>query len=188
MPNKIDQLAAERDALLAQLQSIDRLRRGSFSRQVYSKQRAGVARAQGPYFVLQGFHKGKKFSQRVPAAQAGQVGQQVQNFKRFQDLADQCITVTDQMTRLAEAKSDGKKTSAGGSPSRALPGNRSLPEAGASGFCPPGGGQSGGGRIGLAPGVVEGWAAVAGRVAQSGRGELERQGQPSGRKMPSQAP
>jgi hypothetical protein len=42
--------------------------------------------------------------------------------QRFQDLADQCVSVPDQMTQLAEAKPDGKKTSADGGPSRALSG------------------------------------------------------------------
>jgi len=111
MPNAIDQLAAKRNALLAQLQSINRLRRGTLSRQLYSKKRAGGACLQGPYFVLQGFHNGKKFSQRVAASQAAQVGQQVGNYKRFQELADQCVTVTDQITQLAEAKPDRKKNS-----------------------------------------------------------------------------
>ena len=138
MPNPLDQLTVERAALLAQLQSIDRLRRGSLSRQVFSKKREGVARTQGPYFVLQGFHQGKKFSQRVPASQASQVEQQVRNFKRFQELADRCVTVTDQMTQLTEAKPDRKKAPAGGGPNRAIPGNRGLPETGAAGFYPPG--------------------------------------------------
>jgi len=111
MPNKIDQLSADRDSLLAQLKAIDRLRRGSLSRQVYVKKQAGLTLTQGPYYVLQGFHKGKKFSQRIPAEQADQVQQHVDNFKRFRDLADQCISLTDQITQLAEAGPDRKKNS-----------------------------------------------------------------------------
>jgi len=111
MPNKIEQLTTERQALLAQLQSIERLRRGSLSRQVYTKNQAGQDRTQGPYFVLQGFHKGKKFSQRVPAAQAHRVQEQVNNFKRFQQLADQCVSATDELTQLTQAQPDGKKNS-----------------------------------------------------------------------------
>lgn len=111
MPNKIDQLSADRDSLLAQLKVIDRLRRGSLSRQVYAKKQAGLTLTQGPYYVLQGFHKGKKFSQRIPAEQADQVQQHVDNFKRFRDLADQCISLTDQITQLAEAGPDRKKNS-----------------------------------------------------------------------------
>ena len=111
MTNNLAQLSAERDALLAQLKTLDRLRRGSLSRQVYARKRAGSTRTQGPYYVLQGFHKGKKFSQRIPAQAAEQVQQQVDNFKQFQALADQCITLTDQITQLAEALPDGKKNS-----------------------------------------------------------------------------
>ena len=111
MPYKIDQLSTEREALLDKLRSIDRLRRGSLSRQVFQKQQAGQAHTQGPYYVLQGFHKGKKFSQRVPAEQAERVQQQVDNFKQFQALADQCITLTDQITQLAEQSPGRKKNS-----------------------------------------------------------------------------
>lgn len=111
MPNKIDQLSADRDALLAELKAIDRLRRGTLSRQVYSRKLAGLTLTQGPYYVLQGFYKGKKFSQRIPAEQADQVQRHVDNFKRFQHLADQCVSLTDQITQLAEAGPDRKKNS-----------------------------------------------------------------------------
>ena len=111
MPTKLDLLTAEREALLAQLQSIERLRRGSLSRQVYSRLKAGQPHTQGPYFVLQGFAHGKKFSQRVAAEQAAQVLDQVRNYQRFQYLADRCITVTDQITQLTAAQPDAKKNS-----------------------------------------------------------------------------
>ena len=102
MPKSIDQLSAQRDALLAQLKSIDRLRRGTLSRQVFTKEQDGRTVTQGPYFVLQGFQGGRKFSQRIPAPAADRVQEQVDNFKQFQALADQCISLTDQITQLAE--------------------------------------------------------------------------------------
>jgi hypothetical protein len=111
MPNEIDQLATQRNALLSQLQAIDRLRRGSLSQQTFTKTQAGQLRSLGPYYLLQGFHHGKKFSERIPAQRAAQVQQQVQNFKRFQQLADQCITLTDQITQLAEPPPESKKNS-----------------------------------------------------------------------------
>ena len=111
MTNNLDQLSAERDALLAQLKAINRLRRGSLSRQVYARKQAGPAHPQGPYYVLQGFHKGKKFSQRIPAQAAERVQQQVDDFKRFQALADQGITLTDQITQLTEVLPERKKNS-----------------------------------------------------------------------------
>jgi len=109
MPDKIEQLSVERDALLTRLKSIERLRRGSLSRQVFAKKQADQTLTQGPYYVLQSFHKGKKLSQRIPAEQAERVQQQVDNFKRFQELADQCITLTDQITQLAEVEPGRKK-------------------------------------------------------------------------------
>jgi hypothetical protein len=39
------------------------------------------------------------------------VQQHVDNFKRFQDLADQCVSLTDQITQLAEPGPDRKKNS-----------------------------------------------------------------------------
>ena len=111
MPKSIDQLSAQRNALLAQLKSIDRLRRGTLSRQVFTKEQDGRTVTQGPYFVLQGFQGGRKFSQRVPAPAAERVQEQVDNFKQFQALADQCISLTDQITQLAEGLPDAKKNS-----------------------------------------------------------------------------
>jgi hypothetical protein len=109
MPNSIDQLSAQRDAVLTQLKSIDRLRRGTLSRQVFAKKQDGRTVTQGPYFVLQGFQGGIKFSQRIPASEAERVQEQVDNFKHFQALADQCISLTDQITQLAEGLPGAKK-------------------------------------------------------------------------------
>jgi hypothetical protein len=111
MPNPIDQLFVQRDALLDQMKSIDRLRRGTLSRQVFTKKQAGQTATQGPYFILQGFHHGKKFSQRIPARAAERVQEQVGNFKQFQALADQCISLTDQITQLTEGLPGSKKNS-----------------------------------------------------------------------------
>ena len=111
MPNSIDRLSAQRDALLAQLKSIDRLRRGTLSRQVFTREQDGRTVTQGPYFVLQGFQGGRKFSQRIPAPAAERVQEQVDNFKQFQALADQCISLTDQITQLAEGLPGAKKNS-----------------------------------------------------------------------------
>ena len=109
MSRKLDQLSANRDALLAQLKELDRLRRGTLSRQVYSRKKGGQTLTHGPYYVLQSFHKGKKFSQRIPSQRVDQVQQQVDNFKRFQDLTDECISLTDQITQLADDASESKK-------------------------------------------------------------------------------
>jgi len=111
MPDSIEQLSAQREALISELNSIDRLRRGTLSQQVLSKKRGDKTLTQGPYFNLQAFHKGKKFNCHIPADKAQEVRQHVDNFKRFQQLSDQCVTITDQITQIAEGIPDAKKNS-----------------------------------------------------------------------------
>ena len=83
MKPNLEPLLQQRQALLAQMQAIDRLRRGSVSQQFFkSPRRHGPKR--GPYFLLQGFFRGKKFSERVPQDQAPQLEQDVAQYRRFQ--------------------------------------------------------------------------------------------------------
>ena len=92
------------------MQAIGRLRRGGLSRQFFAPTRPGRPR-RGPYYVLQGSCRGRKFSQRVPADQAPQIQQDVEHYRRFQALAEAYITVTDQLTRALDAAPDTKKNS-----------------------------------------------------------------------------
>ena len=105
------QLQERREQILQQIQAIDQFRRGSLSRQFFKKRRAGSKTPQGPYYVLQGYVQGQKFSQRVSAEQAPQIEPLVANYKRFEELAEEFVTVTDQLTRLSQAAPDAKKNS-----------------------------------------------------------------------------
>lgn len=107
MPNHLDSLHHKRSSLLLDLQAIDRLRRGSLSQQFFKA--PGQAQRRGPYFVLQGFFRGKKFSERVPAGQAPQVQEQVDNYRRFQALAEDYVTLSDEITRLESKAADPSK-------------------------------------------------------------------------------
>ena len=111
MKLNLDELLQQRQAILAQMQSIDRLRRGSLSRQFFKSRPPAAAVRQGPYSVLQGFLHGKKFSERIAPDQAAQVEQDVENYRRFQTLAEEYVTVSDQITRLPEQPQDSKKNS-----------------------------------------------------------------------------
>jgi hypothetical protein len=103
------------------MQSIDRLRRGSLSKQFFKSPPPAPAARRGPYYVLQGFFQGKKFSQRIPPDQAAQVEQDVENYRRFQALAGEYVTVSDQITRRQDQPQDSKKNSS----RRRSPGNSS---------------------------------------------------------------
>jgi hypothetical protein len=106
-----DDLLQKRQALLLQMQSIDRLRRGSLSKQFFQARPPAPPARRGPYFVLQGFFHGKKFSERIPPEQAAQVEQDVENYRRFQALAEAYVTLSDQITRLQDQPQESKKNS-----------------------------------------------------------------------------
>ena len=111
MKSNLDDLLQKRQALLLQMQSIDRLRRGSLGQQFFKSLPPGPDAPQGPYYVLQGFFHGKKFSQRIPREQSAQVRQDVENYRRFQNLAEEFVTLSDQITRLQDQPQDSKKNS-----------------------------------------------------------------------------
>ena len=81
------------------------------SKQFFKSRPPAPTARRGPYFVLQGFFHGKKFSERIPPDQAAQVEQDVENYRRFQTLAEEYVTVSDQITRLPEQPPESKKNS-----------------------------------------------------------------------------
>lgn len=109
MKPDLDDLVHKRQATLLQMQAIDRLRRGSLSQQFFPSRAPAASR--GPYYVLQGFFHGKKFSERIPSDQAAQVGHDVKNYRAFQSLAEEFVTLSDQITRLQDQSQDSKKNS-----------------------------------------------------------------------------
>lgn len=112
MNASLPELVQQREDILQQIQSIDRLRRGTLSQQFFTKKLKGKSVRQGPYFVLQCFIKGTKRSERVSADQAQQAKVDVASYQLFQQLADQFVEVTDQMTRLERGQDqDSKKNS-----------------------------------------------------------------------------
>lgn len=98
------------------MKQIDHLRRGSLSRQFFKARRDGKVVASGPYFVLQCFLKGKKCSERIPASQAEEVEKQVENFRLFKTLAEEFVSLSDEITQL-ESSAGGSKKNASNRPS-----------------------------------------------------------------------
>ena len=111
MNPSLDSLEQQRDATLEEMCTIDRLRRGTLSQHYLKKRQAGQMITHGPYFVLQGYLRGKKFSRHICAEQATQVEADVKNYQRFQALAERFVTLTDQITQLGGATPDSKKNS-----------------------------------------------------------------------------
>lgn len=111
MKPTLPELRRQREEVLQKIQTIDRLRRGTLSEQFFTKKRQGKRVRQGPYYVLQCYLKGCKCSERIPAEQAEQVKSDVANYQLFQELAEQFVKITDQITRLENSPSDAKKNS-----------------------------------------------------------------------------
>ncbi len=105
------QLNQQRDQILDQIRALDQMRRGSLSRQFFASPKGNASATHGPYFVLQGYLQGQKFSKRIAAEEAGAVETQVANYKRFQELADQFVTVTEQLTLQEEPKKNSARKS-----------------------------------------------------------------------------
>ena len=53
----------------------------------------------------------REFSERVPAEQAPQIEPLVANYRRFEELAQEFVSVTDQLTRMSQAAPEAKKNS-----------------------------------------------------------------------------
>lgn len=102
MPVMATDLHQQRQDILEQMQGLEQMRRGCFSRQVFQRKGPGSGAGQGPYFLLQRYEHGRKVCERVPAAHAAEVAQQVKNYQRFRQLAEQFVEVTDALTRQSE--------------------------------------------------------------------------------------
>ncbi len=85
------------------MQAIARLRRGFLSRQCF-KSPGHPATRRGPYYVLQGYFRGQKLSERVPPEQAAQAQQDVEKYRRFQTLAEEYVTVSDRLACLQDKR------------------------------------------------------------------------------------
>ena len=101
MEHRIEQ---QREGLLQQMRQIERLRQGTLSEQYYG---AGEKR-QGPYYVLQGYAKGKHWSERVSQAQVEQLRADLAAHGRFDELCRAFVKATEQAT-LAQEDDDSKK-------------------------------------------------------------------------------
>jgi hypothetical protein len=107
--SSLGDLRSKRDAVLERMKQIDHLRRGSLSRQFFKTRRNGQTVQSGPYFVLQCSFHGKKCSERIPASQAQAVEKHVENFRVFYRLAEEFVTLSDQITQLECSTADSKK-------------------------------------------------------------------------------
>lgn len=98
MNTDISQLQQRREQILQDMGAIDRLCRGHLSQQFFKSTRGGKTVRQGPYYVLQRWFRGKNLCERIPVDQVEPVRQGVEGYKRFRQLADEFVDLSEQIT------------------------------------------------------------------------------------------
>ena len=99
----------QREQILLQMNTLTCMERGKLCRQ---------SRGSGttPFFKLQCWHAGKNHTRYVPAAEVPALQAALANHQRFQELAEQFVTLTVSQTRQASV-ADGKKNARRSRPS-----------------------------------------------------------------------
>lgn len=99
MSTQLRQWQLRREQILEEMGQIDCLCRGNLSEQYFKSKKGGTTAKRGPYYVLQRWFQGKNLCERIPAEQVEPVRQSVRGFKRFQELADEFVDVSEQITQ-----------------------------------------------------------------------------------------
>lgn len=120
-PTPIAQLQQQRQRLLAQLQQLEQMRRGSISQQyIAATRKDGTKVKRGPYFIYTFKQQQKTVSRylRDPAA-LPVYRQQIETFRQFQILTKELLHIGEQLSDAALLSPDTlKKTSSSKSSSR----------------------------------------------------------------------
>ena len=98
-----------RDQILQEMNTLTRMERGKLCLQ---SRGSGTA----PFYKLQSWHQGKNHTRYVPAAEVPALQEALAGHQRFQELAEEFVTLTVVQTRQAAA-ADRKKNSRRSRPS-----------------------------------------------------------------------
>ena len=98
MSANLSQLQLRREQILQEMGAIDRICRGHLSEQFFKSKQGGKTVRRGPYYVLQRWFGGKNLCERVAADQLDPIRQGVDGYKRFRQLADEFVDVSEQIT------------------------------------------------------------------------------------------
>ncbi len=100
-------LQARRDQLLQQMAQCDAMDYGCLRTE---RRAAAGGGSTGPYYQHQVWEKGKNMSQRIPAQDVPALEAAIANRHHFEELAQEFIDVTVQLTRRSQdTESDAKK-------------------------------------------------------------------------------
>jgi chromosome segregation ATPase len=109
MPDDYATLTQRRTALLDQMAALDRMERGRLSEQFLHGLKDGRKVTWGPYYVLQRRRGRQIVKKRVPADRLAAVQADIRRHEEFQQLAQRYAEITEEMTRLEDARPELKK-------------------------------------------------------------------------------
>jgi len=102
-------LSERRQQILDEMARLERLQRGYLSKQFLSRERNGRKFRFGPYYLLQHGTGKRRVCRRVPADEAVSVKVEVEAWRRFEQLAEEFVEITERMTLEAKREDDSKK-------------------------------------------------------------------------------
>ena len=102
MSMSAQQIINRQDQILQAISRIRVMRRGTLSQQTYRQRakRNNGKGAVGPYFLWQGTIKGKRFGQRVSAAEAERVKEGIEQRQAFKALCQEYVELSCQLAAL----------------------------------------------------------------------------------------
>lgn len=110
---RVEQLQDRRQRIVRELSQLDQMRRGSVVDQyVEATRKDGTRVRRGPYVLYSYKEEGKTVSRRITdPEQIPLYQQQIDRFRRFQQLSAELITLGEQLSELALSEPGVKKTS-----------------------------------------------------------------------------
>ena len=110
---QLQQLRKRRKGILAELDRMEQIRRGSVVEQyVVATRKDGTKKRRGPYMLYSYKEKGKTVSRRLTEAVHIPVYRsQIDNFRRFQQLTTELLRIGEQISELVLGEQEVKKTS-----------------------------------------------------------------------------
>jgi chorismate mutase len=106
------QLAARRSEIVGEIGEIKSMRKGTLNAKYQNVQhKGGEVVVKGPYYALtKKAPGGKTVYQSIPAENAPQIQNEVDNYKRFRQLSDEYVDVCEKISVLADSEDEVKKT------------------------------------------------------------------------------
>jgi len=100
--SKLEQVQARREQILTEMLQIRSLVRGALTEQFLKVPHKGKKKPvmRGPYYVLSRSENGRTRSCRIPKGQARQVQQDVDNYKRLEELCREFTELTERLGQI----------------------------------------------------------------------------------------